>query len=660
MKKATLALIVTSALSLGLKAQNPWSDSVTVGTPNPGGSIAQTRFYYWSPASAQTNPQGVVVVSGFGTGRRFADSSTFRLYADSLRMPIVMMRGVASDSGLVTTYVNQASLDSLNKAITRLQVRANRSDLLGAIRFYYAHGHAVNATQGLTAANRTGTIGLVSNHASAQQLSAGAGVQTLTSHMAINGHTEGPETSNNANNFVIRGIRGAVFSAGGALITQVTEMNGSYNSLTNKTVRLIGTWLRELVAASRTPGGISFSNGVLIRQAASNNFSAQGIGAVAGPTPGDTLSWAPTGSFANAYIAFMVTPYSTPGFDRVFGPNPNDVSTGFRAGGMANVIADARTTFGANNILRLEISDVFGDFHNPMRPARVIGVDTTNRAVIDSINNAVFPDNEQDFVSPTSINRYRVRIVATNPNIESPASSEIRFVSRVVPYALVVSPELSARREFQAGVDSVTVNIRRSANGQMTFVPNTATVRLYMWGSDPMSASGSTSTIINRRRRELQANALLIGTFNNVDLTQGVVTTLKAAIPAGSYTGRRYTVRATAFNGTDTSLASSNGGFLTVNGRINNTQRFVGTKTQQVNLYPNPTADGRFNIQLGDSYAGAVSIRIMDLTGKIVETLTASTDNNNEVAVSPRNLTQGAYIVEVNYPGHRSMSRLVY
>ncbi len=73
-------------------------------------------------------------------------------------------------------------------------------------------------------------------------------------------------------------------------------------------------------------------------------------------------------------------------------------------------------------------------------------------------------------------------------------------------------------------------------------------------------------------------------------------------------------------------------------------------------IYPNPSSNGRFTILFTDKIQGRVEILILEPTGRLVDKLTA--DSQNQILYRG-NLLPGSYLVSINHGGYTSFKSLV-
>jgi hypothetical protein len=69
--------------------------------------------------------------------------------------------------------------------------------------------------------------------------------------------------------------------------------------------------------------------------------------------------------------------------------------------------------------------------------------------------------------------------------------------------------------------------------------------------------------------------------------------------------------------------------------------------SRQINVFPNPTADGILNISFGDQFFGDQTIEILGVDGKLYKKINTADQNLSVITVSVSDMPSGIYLVRL-------------
>lgn len=420
-----------------------FTDSVTIGLPLQSGTVP-FRFKLSQPSPVPAGGyQGMVL---FAVPREkqaqvqtdFARASVLAFAAQN-RLALVMVK-TASDTSFAQLSQPAVLGDSIRAGLSRLAAASGRPEFQHAPLFAagFARAHRFGLAVAASLPQRTAAYALVRPYrADAFSGTSVAGIPGLY----LTGEVSGPDVRNNAAVYFSSQLQNPVLSqrSSGALVHQAVEMNASQSTLKEKTWDYIFGFFKK-AAARRIPAGsnpaagpvtlnpVQENSGILGRRTVWNSFE-----------PGNTVTAPFGGSIAagqgqwlfdpehavlwkafheSVFDTVVVTPPATDVVPYCSGQRPSSLNAEFRIS--PSVVLDP------NNFIRMEISDITGNFDNPVYSGRYFGT-TGTTSTVDTIQEAVIPENFSWMTPVTGAEqRYRIRLVSTKPYFESPNLGETR------------------------------------------------------------------------------------------------------------------------------------------------------------------------------------------------------------------------------------------
>lgn len=445
MLKRLLLSFLLCHVSFLISAQWSFTDSVSVNIPTTSG-LRPGIISLLKPTLAGTNKiQGLAILavpqSMLAKVRAELRSNDVFQAANSGRFAIGLLRFTG---GPDTLFSNVANLplynDSLKASINRLASRASRPELQNVPLLPIGVSACSRFAMVTASAMPLRTAALVGLRA--YRLDAVGGVSLATiPHLVQTGEVSGPDWRNNAAIYYSLTMRNQVLArrSSGELIHQVVEMNASQSTFKKRTMEYLLDFITRSIS-KRVPANsdgslgpvnlisLSPNSGFLGNSAVYNNFLASNFSVgpfSGGPNPSQS-GWFYDSDHANFWKQYQTSLIASVVFD----PPPSVIApycTGERPSAVSAAYQyNSAVQFQPDNVFRIEVSDVTGNFDHPVYVARYSG-STRGNALIDTITNAILPDNFQYMTNvPTnSPRRYRIRLVSTNPYIESYNSGEI-------------------------------------------------------------------------------------------------------------------------------------------------------------------------------------------------------------------------------------------
>jgi hypothetical protein len=420
-----------------------FTDSVTIGLPVQSGTVP-FRFKLSQPSPVPAGGyQGMVLFAVPQDKQAQVQADFVRAsvlaFASQSRLALVMVK-TASDTSFAQLSQPSVLGDSIRAGLSRLAAASGRPEFQNAPLFAagFARAHRFGLAVAASLPQRTAAYALVRPYrADAFAGTSVAGIPGLY----LTGEVSGPDVRNNAAVYFSSQLQNPLLNqrSSGALVHQAVEMNASQSTLKEKTWDYIFGFFSK-AAARRIPVGsnpaagpvtlniISENSGFLGRRMVWNSFEPGNTGTApfGGSIAAGQGQWLFDAEHAVLWKAFhssvfdtvIITPPATDVVPYCSGQRPSSLNAAFRIA--SSVVLDP------NNFIRMEVSDITGNFDNPVYSGRYFGTTGTTSA-IDTIQEAVIPDNFSWMTPVTGTEqRYRIRLVSTKPYYESPNLGETR------------------------------------------------------------------------------------------------------------------------------------------------------------------------------------------------------------------------------------------
>ena len=498
----------------GSIAQN-FSDSVAVGLPTKTG-IAQFVFKLAKPLNQNIGSFKSVLFFGspiqkenqmgsFLTDKEAGQFSAFNNAA------LVLVKTKNGNDSLFASLTNAGQLkDSINAGLARLGKKVNHIEIKNLPIIPVGFAAASRFAISVGAAVKENCAGIVSFRA--YNIKDFEGVQTKDiPHLVLTGESSGPDVRNNQSVFFSQQIREQVLNqrASGALIHHSVEMNASQSTLKRKSMDLVFKFAAKAIEY-RLPVNFDFQHGkaVLNKLKQENGYLGQTTtwdsfnkDEIAirnfGGLNAQSSFWLFDQEYAQSWKAFMLSmfdsytiqPEATPIIPYCSGQRPSALSANFRL--------NSSVTLTGKNYYRVEVSDVTGNFDNPTYPGRFTGTKLSAFNVDSMVQTVIFPDNILYNVSvPVGTpNRYKMRIVSTDPYHESVSTPEITNVANCGPAGgipFVYLSSIKPYKEFYYRGDTLRFTVFKPAS--YSFIPGT-TVRIDLSGKNYSFGPGIATTL---------------------------------------------------------------------------------------------------------------------------------------------------------------------
>jgi|GEM_PF-1166327 len=354
---------------------------------------------------------------------------------------IALIRLTSGPDTLFSTITNLTLFrDSLQSALNRLAFRSSKPELVNVPLMPVGISFSARFAMAVASAMPSKTTSLASVRAYRLDVISGVSLSAIP-HLVQTGEVSGPDVKNNVAVFFSSTIRQLVLGrrASGELIHQVVEMNASQSTFKKKSMDYLRDFavrsIAKRVPANSDPSAgpvaltnIAESSGYLGNSTSFNNFN--GSNYTTGPFGGGLVAaqsfWFFDADHANFWKVYHTSPLNSISID----PPPSSVApycTGERPSAVsASFSFNPGIVFQPDNVFRIEVSDITGNFDHPRYVARYSGTYRSS-SLTDTLNDAQMPDNFQFMTSvPTnSAKRYRIRLVSSNPYLESQNSGEI-------------------------------------------------------------------------------------------------------------------------------------------------------------------------------------------------------------------------------------------
>lgn len=484
----TKFLFFLLCLSLCSEAFSQIRDSIQVGLPTSLGvktfTLVQTRWSN-SPAVFESIIITAVPQKKLSAFRDRVNSTAFRDFSTTGKTAFALLYTDA-DTNFAALNNPLVFGDSLKKGLTKLASKSSRPELINApiIASGFAKASRFALITGSALPSRT--IAMASIRAYRLDAFAGSPVAGVP-HLVLTGEVSGPDVRNNAAVYFSEQLKLQVLSrrAGSELIRQAIEMNASQSTFSDKSAAYCLDFFQRAIQ-KRVPVGsnpvagpvtlqtIAASSGHLGSSSVWNSFKPDNytLSAFAGPLSpansqwffdsADALVW--KGFHVSAFDSVLVDPLPLPVVPYCSGQRPSALSARFamRAG----------VTLNAGNYFRFEISDITGNFDNPVYQARWFG-STLSALPYDSIVDGLLSDNLSYMMSvpDPNVKRYRLRLVTTSPYYESPnfGETDISFCGPAGGKPRVYLSTLKPYKSFYNPGDSVSMWVY--ANPDFPYTP---------------------------------------------------------------------------------------------------------------------------------------------------------------------------------------------
>jgi len=437
MKKFVLLLFLVFSIFRSWAAG--FSDSVTVGLPTTAG-IKSFVFKLSQPTPAVAVYQATLFLAvsqerNSLLHQAFTSTESFA-FSSLSKVAFVLVRGT-SDTSFAQLNSPSVLADSVLAGLTRLGQRSNHPELANAPLFPAGFARASRFALAVASSLPSRTAAFLTLRAYRIDAFSGVAVASIP-HLVLTGEVSGPDVRNNSGVFFSNQLRTAVLArrAAGELIEQSVEMNASQSTMKLKSWTYLFTYIQKAIEkripvgsnplggpVSLTPVNATF--GFLGRSLVWNNFKAPNYSTGVALPPGSSF-WLFDQAHANAWKAFHVTnfdsvafsPLSLPAVPYCSGQRPSSINARFTINPMVQM--------DPTNFYRMEISDITGNFDHPVYSARYFGT-TSGANQLDSIKEAIITDN-LNFVTKVpfpTVKRYRIRVVANKPYMESANTGEL-------------------------------------------------------------------------------------------------------------------------------------------------------------------------------------------------------------------------------------------
>ena len=701
-----------------------WSDSLSMNirtsSSNPSATTA-TKFRLWIPAGGG-DVKALILMSargvGFNNGAdgsgiygrsndfKFALNPILRKFAQEKGLAVLCFQG-AADAGLVTDFdPTLGHADSLFKMIGHLAQRTSHPE----INFvpFFAFGHSLGSVfsqnialwnpQRVAATVMYQTGGFVQQPGWTSPFNPLLNLKDVPT-LFTSGECEGPDINNNAAGFYAEATFNRTKSERTNLhpIHQVVRRNGSHSILLPLEAEMIVSFLRKAFeyrippsqSAATSPVQLNVINqtsGWLGNLSAFNGFNPtiSAWNAVDAPN----RFWLFDESYANEWKKYHSAPISFT-LSRVGPFCAKDTFTVYYS-------CNEPINFGPSNVFRLEMSSIRGDFDSYSFPIRILGSKAT--AQNSGSFKVEIPDNLQRIqtIGANTPNRYRFRLVSTQPVLESNNSGEQNIGLCNTPASdLFVYPQNGGvPLQFCSGTtDSVSLTIARlptfslnadnqlrvqlsDANGDFgsPLLLRTLTSQVTSGGASPnitvkVGFPASLPNGLHYRMRVVSTSPASISTTSGSDISlvqnQNELLSQQGSILAPY--GSRYQwlkdgqpIAGAIFQGFVPEEEGSyqcqvfNGSCMTVsNAFIQTSVSDHGSKANGLFLYPNP-AKSNFAVQIPVDEP-ILSIQAIDVAGRI-HTLSSP---NGSIWFQTGNLPKGLYTIRLQTRSNAWFGRLV-
>jgi hypothetical protein len=461
---------------------NGFTDSVSVGLPTSNGLVSFV-FKLSQPSSPSVGVYQAIMLFATPSGKNNQLHSDLKSqaalsFSSTNKVALVLVK-TALDTSFA--LLSQALLsDSVQAGLTKLANRANRPELIHAPLLPVGFARASRLAPAIALAMPAKTAGFIS--ARAYRLSGfSGGALANIPHLVLSGEVSGPDVRNNAGVYFSAQLRDEVLArrSAGELIAHAVEMNASQSTLKMKTWVYIFSFLQK-VMEKRIPLGsnpvagpvalnaLVVSSGYLGRSTSWDSFVAgnYSISPFSGPLVPAQSFWFLDQNQAETWRNFQVTVFDSASIS----PIPLPVvpwCTGQRPSSLnAKISMNASVNLNPGNFFRIEVSDITGNFDNPIYQARFFGT-TASAFRVDSVKDGLFPDNFNFMTSvpDANVKRYRIRVVSTDPYFESPNSGEITLINFCGPGGGQPRVYLSTARPFKSTYnpgDSIAVMLYKN------------------------------------------------------------------------------------------------------------------------------------------------------------------------------------------------------
>lgn len=260
-------------------------------------------------------------------------------------------------------------------------------------------------------------------------------------------------------------------------------------------------------------------------------------------------------------------------------------------------------------------------------------------------NGTVFQNNTSTTWSVTGLNpntSYTISVYAYNNTgcTGGPAYSAVRNLTQSTTLTNCTAPASNPSPITFSGVTSTNISGSFVANGATGYVVMYSTSA----ASIPTPVNGTTYSVGNFSGYSIAS----VGASTTFNVTTSPNTRLYFKVFAYNNTscvaGPTYNTTATAF---DTTTLNSTGIKDIVRG-------------PSFNIYPNPAMSGRLvNIQFDEFVSGDISMRIVSLSGEIVEDKVVYMKNQNSLEINTANLAKGMYQIILQKGDAYSTNKLI-
>ncbi len=509
--KSVQAAGVADSVSVGLPTSaGIISFKMKLSQPVPSVGVYQSAMLFATPLSKNTQVNNDL---------SSAEALTFSAQS---KVALIMIT-TTLDTSFARLTSSAVLADSINAGLNRLGVKSNHIELKNTPIFAAGFAAASGFAMATASAMPSKTMGIGSIRA--YRLNpAFTNIQGIP-HMVLTGEVSGPDVRNNAGVFFSAQIRTNVIArrATGELVHQAVEMNASQSTLKAKTWAYIFSFIQK-AAEKRIPAGsnpvagpvslntLAANTGYLGKSDVWNIFKASNysVSAFSGPLVPAQSFWFMDQAHANDWLNFQKTVFDSAGLSPTplpavpycAGQRPSSIN--------ANIQLQNGLQMDANNFFRIEMSDINGNFDNPLFPARFFGT-TTSASLLDSIKDAFIPDNIS-YMNPVpltqSTNRYRFRIVSTKPYYESPnfGETDVKFCGLAGGEPRVyLSTARPFKQNYQRG-DTLTLTVYK--NPDFPYTPGN-NLRIELSGRNNEFTAGFTTNLFSGVPTTFTASSLL-------------------------------------------------------------------------------------------------------------------------------------------------------
>jgi Secretion system C-terminal sorting domain len=502
----------TDSVSVGLPTSTGiLSFSLKLSQPTPAVGVYQSILLFAAPASKA------------GQVHTNLSSSAALDFSTSNKTAFVLVT-TASDTNFAKLTSSQILADSINAGLKRLGVKSGHPEFANAPLFPTGFAASAGFAMATASAMPSKTIGIGSIRAYRLNPVIGSTISTIP-HLVITGEVSGPDVRNNAGVYFSQQIRTNVLArrASSEYIQHAVEMNASQSTLKLKTWTYLFSFIQKAtekripagsnpVAGPVTLNSLTANTGYLGKSEVWNVFKASNysVSPFSGPLVPAQSYWFMDQAQANSWVDFHVSPFDSaylnptplPAIPYCSGQRPSSINANFKL--KSGIVLDP------NNFFRIEMSDINGNFDNPVYQARYFG-SRTSANLSDSINDAFIPDNIS-YMNPVpatlNTNRYRFRVVSTKPYYESPnfGETDVKFCGLAGGEPRVYLSTARPFKQFYQRGDTLTLTAYK--NPDFPYTPGN-NLRIELSGKNNEYTAGFTTTLFSGVPTTFTASSLL-------------------------------------------------------------------------------------------------------------------------------------------------------